>query len=123
MQALTPPSMKAFFIGKFIVYEKARESHRLICNLIRSNQLDYSMRDQLKRASSSIVLNIAEGNGRRSDGERKRFFAIARGSAEECRAILDLLEDEMILTTGQTASYRSGLHEVVKMLTALIYRT
>src|SRR5262245_48971370 len=46
------------------------------------------LRDQLDRASMSIVLNIAEGAGRRSTPDRGRFFAIARGSATECAAIL-----------------------------------
>lgn len=109
-------------MGKFIVYEKARESHRSVCRLIKSCRVDYSMRDQLKRASSSIVLNIAEGNGRRSDAEQKRFFTIASGSAEECRAILDLLEDEGTIEQKQADSLRFSLHEVIKILTALIYK-
>ena len=48
-------------------------------------------RDQLLRASQSIPQNIAEGNGKRSIKDRKRFFGIARGSAMECAAILDTL--------------------------------
>jgi four helix bundle protein len=41
-------------------------------------------RDQLLRASQSIPLNIAEGNGKTSPGDRRRYFEIARGSALEC---------------------------------------
>jgi len=44
-------------------------------------------RDQLLRASQSIPLNIAEGNGKTSNGDRRRYFEIARGSALECSAI------------------------------------
>ena len=48
------------------------------------------LRNQLMRASSSIALNLAEGNGRKQTNDRKHFFQIALGSARECKAILDL---------------------------------
>ena len=48
------------------------------------------LRDQIERAFSSIVLNLGEGAGRISKPDRARFFAIARGSATECAAILDV---------------------------------
>ena len=41
--------------------------------------------DQLKRATLSISLNIAEGSGKMTDGEKKRFYSIARGSTMECQ--------------------------------------
>ena len=47
------------------------------------------LRDQLDCASVSIVLNVAEGCGRRSPGDKGRFYAMARGSATACAAILD----------------------------------
>ncbi len=49
-------------------------------------------KDQLDRASTSIPLNIAEGNGKFSTVDRARFLEIARGSALECAACLDVLE-------------------------------
>ena len=49
-------------------------------------------RDQLIRASQSIPLNIAEGNGKATEGDRRRYFEIARGSALESGAIQDVLE-------------------------------
>ncbi len=52
--------------------------------------LDANLRDQLRRASSSVVLNAAEGFGSRSRGIKRRHYEIARGSAMECVAILDL---------------------------------
>ena len=48
------------------------------------------LRDQLDRASVSIVLNISEGTGRRSRRDKSRFYAMARGSAMECAAIVNL---------------------------------
>jgi four helix bundle protein len=47
--------------------------------------------DQLDRASTSIPLNIAEGNGKFTGADRCRFFDIARGSALESAAALDVL--------------------------------
>ena len=49
------------------------------------------LRNQLTRASSSIVLNLAEGSGRKQTNDRKHFFQIAYGSLKECEAILDLV--------------------------------
>ena len=47
------------------------------------------LRDQLDRASSSVVLNVAEGAGRTTTPDKRRFYLIARGSAYECAAIID----------------------------------
>jgi hypothetical protein len=44
------------------------------------------IRDQLRRASLSIALNIAEASGKTTPAEQRRFFAIARGFAMECAA-------------------------------------
>lgn len=49
-----------------------------------------ALADQMKRASMSIVLNIAEGAGRLTTADKNRHFVIARGSAFECAAILDV---------------------------------
>jgi four helix bundle protein len=49
-------------------------------------------KDQLLRASQAIALNIAEGNGKATSGDRRRYFEIARGSALECAAIQDVLQ-------------------------------
>lgn len=46
--------------------------------------------DQLKRASTSIPLNIAEGAGRRTDADSSRHYAISRGSAMECSAMIQV---------------------------------
>ncbi len=56
--------------------------------------LDGHLREQLGRAASSISLNLAEGYGRASQKERKRFFVIAMGSLRECQAILTLGEHQ-----------------------------
>ena len=50
-----------------------------------------AVRDHLDRASTSIVLNLAEGNGKFTSPDRCRFFDIARGSALECAAAREVL--------------------------------
>ena len=48
------------------------------------------LREQLNRAASSITLNLAEGYGRSSNADKRRFYHIAMGSLREVQAILDL---------------------------------
>ena len=75
--------------------------------------------DQLDRASLSIALNIAEGAGR-AGRDQARHYAIARGSAFECLAVLDLLELEP--ATPCTSGARATLLRLLSVLTALIRR-
>ncbi len=53
-----------------------------------------NLRDQLLRASSSIALNLAEGNGKNSVKDKKRFFQTAYGSLRECQSIFRLARIE-----------------------------
>jgi len=80
------------------------------------------LRDQLDRASISIVLNIAEGCGRRSPADKGRFYSMARGSATECAAILDLLGVRGLVDDRLHRRARSLLVRVVQMLTRLVER-
>ncbi len=60
--------------------------------LTRALTLPRHLKDQLNRAASSVVLNLAEGSGRSSLDDQKRFFVIAMGSIRESQAILALAD-------------------------------
>jgi four helix bundle protein len=76
--------------------------------------------NQQDRASISIVLNIAEGNGRRQMKQRIKFFDDARGSATECAACPDILVAKGILPIDEIKDGKVLLLSVVSMLSRLI---
>jgi four helix bundle protein len=80
------------------------------------------VKDQLDRSSTSIPLNIAEGNGKYTPKDRCRFFDIAHGSALECAAGLDTLVAKGKLTVEQIRPGKERLQRIVKMLMGLIKR-
>ena len=80
------------------------------------------VKDQLDRASTSIPLNIAEGNGKYAPKDRCRFFDIAHGSALECAAGLDVLVAKGKLTPEQIRAGKETLQKIVRMLMGLIKR-
>jgi four helix bundle protein len=78
-----------------------------------------ALADQLRRAAMSIPLNIAEAEGRTGGADKARTYAIARGSAMECAAILDVYKALGII---EESSYLRGIEllcRVVAMLTKL----
>jgi four helix bundle protein len=75
--------------------------------------------DQLKRAALSIPLNIAESSGKTSSADRKRFCAIARGSAMECSAILDACRVLSLIDDNLVNEGKQLLVRIVSMLTKM----
>ncbi len=79
-----------------------------------------AVRGQLDRASTSIPLNIAEGNGKYTAPDRCRFFDTARGSTLECAACLDVLVAKRIFNSKTVATGKNMLLQIVNMLVGLI---
>ncbi len=77
-------------------------------------------KDQLDRASTSIPLNIAEGNGKISAKDRARFLEIARGSALECAACLDVLLVRGFATEDVICVAKDRLSRIVAMLMGML---
>ena len=69
-----------------------------------------------------LVLDIAEGNGKRSLADRCRYLDSARGSALECGACLDGLVARRRLSAGQVAPAKGALVRIVSMLTTMLER-
>ena len=91
------------------VYEKAQGL----------NGVHRAARDQWLRASQSIPLNIAEGNGKTAEADRRRYFEIARGSALECAAIQDVLAVGNALEESESGSRKDELDRMAAMLSRL----
>jgi four helix bundle protein len=82
----------------------------------------YGLTSQLRRAAASIGANIAEGCGRRSDGEMKRFLQIARGSASELEYHFLLARDLQLLDNAEFKNLEGKVLEVQRMLASLVQR-
>jgi len=103
------------------VYEKAFLLNKSIYKLIKSNStLPIYIKNQLGRASLSIVLNIAEGSAKVTNRDIRSFFVIARGSAFECAAIIDILHSEAEISAEFKSELDAGFEEISKMLYAMI---
>ena len=79
-------------------------------------------KDQLDRASTSLPLNIAEGNGKFSAADRARFLEIARGSALECAACFDGLAVRKLISQERIIPAKEQLVRIVNMLMGMLKR-
>jgi four helix bundle protein len=106
---------------KLTVYQDAIKFVAWVDELLETLPKSLAVHGQLDRASTSIPLNIAEGNGKYTAPDRCRFFDIARGSALECSACLDVLLAKKRL--AQAEQGKEILVRIVAMLIGLIRST
>ena len=106
------------------VWRKAHELTLSVYEVSRSFPREelYGLTSQLRRSASSIGANIAEGCGRRLDGEFTRFLQIARGSSSELEYHLLLARDLGFLDVTRHEDFEKRLREVQRMLTSLVQR-
>jgi four helix bundle protein len=115
--------MKAFFDHeKLNVYQVSLTFNEWVGELLPSIEAKAAAKDQLDRAATSIPLNLAEGNGKFSKRDRARYFDIARGSALEAAASLDVLVSRKLMTSAQVISAKQQLVQIVNMLMGLLKR-
>jgi four helix bundle protein len=109
-----------FDFQKLDVYQKSKNFCKEIHPILDEKNFDSVTNDQLRRASFSIMLNIAEGTSRFSNKDRKNFFVVARGSAFECVAILEYLHETKEIGMEVFVESEKKLEEISKMLFGLI---
>ena len=119
---MSAPQDAWFDHEKLEVYRESIAFVAWISSLLDETVRAGEIKDQLDRASSSIPLNIAEGNGKYTPKDRCRFFDTAHGSALECAAALDVLVAKSKATCDQVVPGKERLQRIVRMLVGLIKR-
>jgi four helix bundle protein len=114
---VTCTDVPALDAEKLDVYRVALEAQALVAHLLTA--VHRILRDQLERASISSVLNIAEGAGRLSRRDKRRHYAVARGSAMECAAAIDVISRRGQASAEDCNRVRGLYVRVVQMLTKL----
>jgi four helix bundle protein len=110
-----------FDFENLVVYQKAKVFHKEIGKWLKTNpKIDTVTRDQLKRATLSLPLNIAEGVGRFSPKDRRNYYVVARSSIFEVVAILDILKDEELVEVSLFDHWYHLADELSRILFAMI---
>lgn len=112
--------MPQFDHEKLNIYQDSIAFVAWVDDLLDSIPKSIAAHNQLDRASTSVPLNIAEGNGKFTPADRCKFFDIARGSALECAACLDVLVAKKKIKETKADEGMALLVEIVSMLVGLI---
>jgi four helix bundle protein len=99
-------------------WKKARELTKIIYEVTAQGKLaqDFSLRDQLRRASTSIMANIAEGFERDGNKELRQFLATAKGSVGEVKALLYVALDAGLASSEQVNRLMTLSEETSRIL-------
>ena len=122
MFLINPPMKTYFDHEKLNAYQVSLAFNEWVGEFLSTVSAKSAAKDQLDRAATSISLNIAEGNGKFFRRDRARFFDIARGSALECAASLDVLVSRKLTTCETVTSAKDQLVQIVNMIMGLLKR-
>ena len=100
------------------VYQLGLKFHLGVMDLLQKRSSP-TLREQLERASTRIILNVAEGAGRRTTPDRRRHFVIAQGSTYEYAAILDILRLRRLAQPSRCVAARNYAVRIAQMLAKL----
>lgn len=110
-----------FDFQKLEVYQKSRRMHkRVIQFLMKSKEVPPRLRDQLSRASLSVMLLIAEGAGRFTKADKKHFYIQSRASTFEAVACLEACVDLEFLPEAEFKEFNNEYENISKMLFGLM---
>jgi four helix bundle protein len=108
--------------NKMDVYQASRKMV-LACYKLSNALPDeerFGLVQQIRRASTSVSLNISEGSSRKSDAERKRYYEISRGSVVEIDSIMDLCSDLHYCTKNEMQETGDLVVRCFQMLSAML---
>ena len=113
------PTFKRF--EDILAWQKTRDTAKLVYVVTDGGRFarDYGLRDQIRRASVSIMANIAEGFGRRSDKDFANFLNMAFASSAECQSHLYVAFDLEYLSKVQFDDLYARFSEISKMTISL----
>jgi|SRR3990167_5760198 len=111
--------MKIEKFEDIIAWQKSKELTLFIYKAFLNNK-DFGFKDQIQRASVSIMNNIAEGFERKGDKELKHFLFIAKGSCGEVRSMLYLALNLEYLNKEQYEKYSNLSIDISKLLSGFI---
>jgi four helix bundle protein len=116
-------SLDRFLFEDLKVYNAALDLADSVIRLTRNFPPDFRfLKDQLRRAATSISLNIAEGNGRTQPSDRNRFFVISRSSCCACVPIIELCIRNGLIKEEMRLELRREVEEILTMLNGLVRR-
>lgn len=113
---------KKFNFENLDVYQQGLEFVNLCFNLAKefNTKIQFSLGNQLRRASLSIVANIAEGTGRKHKKEKKQFFQTSLASCFECVSILTVCKNQKQIDKNRFNDFYEKSYSISKMLSKLI---
>ncbi len=112
-----------FDFEKLEVYQVVKDQNISVLKfLVTANNIDAYFLDQWKRASLSILMNLAEGTGRMTPADKKHYLTIARGSVFEAVAILDILKGLDLVPAETYKEFYQKYEQISKMLLGM-YRS
>jgi len=109
-----------FDYQKLHAYQKAKKLNKQVRELILTIRIDDTLKDQLRRAMLSVLLNIVEGAGRYTHADKKNFYVIARASVFEVAVIFEVLLDEKKISKEYYVEIDAQLEAMSKMLFKMI---
>ena len=110
-----------FMFEKLEVYQKAVDFADEIAALTEGFPRGYRfLVDHLNRAALSIATNLAVGNGRFTKPDRRNFFTIARGTAQECVPLLEIARRRGLIKDPASIALKERLEIIAKMISGLI---
>ncbi len=112
--------MKQFRFRDWKVYNDSQELFSILLKVVREMPKEhrFELGSQLLRSGSSIILNIAEGSGKRSEKELNRFIETALGSSYETLANIDILLKNGLVETAVAQIIQEKISDICSQLGA-----